>query len=457
MSHPGTGPPGEGKYVAAGPPPTDSIKLFVGQVPKNMSERDLLTIFKECGEVYELAVLRDKETSRHRGCAFVTYYSRDDATSAVIQFHDKRKLSPSVGFMQVKPASDCKIFVGNLPLDVTAEVVNSMFAKFGAVDEVHLIRDQRGEFKGCAFVRYRTKSDAVTAIQRLNDQKVNKGINSQLLVRFADGHRTAAQMVNGGAPIDAGESNGDTGNGDAPPLANGGGRGGDRAASFGSVVPVTRNLSQGSLDSAVKLDEQGLALANWLSNVIGSDARAYAQNFVQAGFRSINDIALLTDEDALRVGRVQVEQIVPNIVHRLRIVQAASMVLPPTVSADQLNNLKRWLEGTVHLDRSEADRSARRLAASGFLDLSDLMMLCNTTLCKSAGVDVSKILPNPAQRLKIVATIQLLQVPPSSSTQPPNVSNFGGVGTFGGADSEWQRGSSNPGLSSASSAWLPHN
>ena len=67
MSHPGTGPPGEGKYVAAGPPPTDSIKLFVGQVPKNMSERDLLAIFKECGEVYELAVLRDKETSRHRG------------------------------------------------------------------------------------------------------------------------------------------------------------------------------------------------------------------------------------------------------------------------------------------------------------------------------------------------------------------------------------------------------
>ena len=65
--------------------------------------------------------------------------------------------------------------MANLPLDVKVEAVNSMFAKFGAVDEVHLIRDHRGDFKGCAFVRYRSKSDAVTAIQRLNESKNLKG------------------------------------------------------------------------------------------------------------------------------------------------------------------------------------------------------------------------------------------------------------------------------------------
>ena len=91
-----------------------------------------------------------------------------------------------LGFMQVKPASDCKIFVANLPLDVKVETVNSMFAKFGAVDEVHLIRDHRGDFKGCAFVRYRSKSDAVTAIQRLNESKNLKGATGNLIVRFAD-------------------------------------------------------------------------------------------------------------------------------------------------------------------------------------------------------------------------------------------------------------------------------
>ena len=134
-----------------------------------MGERELIPIFTEIPEVYELAVLRDKETNRHRGCAFVTYYNRDDATSAVVEFHDKKKLSPTVGFMQVKPASDCKIFVANLPLDVKVETVNSMFAKFGAVDEVHHTRPSWRLC--CAFVRYRSKSDAVTAIQRLNESK----------------------------------------------------------------------------------------------------------------------------------------------------------------------------------------------------------------------------------------------------------------------------------------------
>ena len=222
----------DGKYNAGGLPPTDSIKLFVGQVPKNMAERDLLPIFKEVGDVYELAVLRDKETNRHRGCAFVTYYNRDDATTAVIQFHDKKKLSPSVGFMQVKPASDCKIFVANLPLDVTADAVSKMFGHFGAVDEVHLIRDLRGEFKGCAFVRYRTKSDAVTAIQRLNEQKQNGTLNNptaSLLVRFADGHRSGAQMMgtmqssSQQASNDSGNGRGMGGNGRSSGNSNGGG------------------------------------------------------------------------------------------------------------------------------------------------------------------------------------------------------------------------------------------
>ena len=493
----------DGKYNAGGLPPTDSIKLFVGQVPKNMAERDLLPIFKEVGDVYELAVLRDKETNRHRGCAFVTYYNRDDATTAVIQFHDKKKLSPSVGFMQVKPASDCKIFVANLPLDVTADAVSKMFGHFGAVDEVHLIRDLRGEFKGCAFVRYRTKSDAVTAIQRLNEQKQNGTLNNptaSLLVRFADGHRSVAQMMgtmqssSQQASNDSGNGRGMGGNGRSSGNSNGGGManggrgGGNGAMGYGGVAsgqragngPATASLPDMAA-TTVTLDDQGLALANWLSNVIGTDARAYAKTFVYCGFRSINDIALLKDEDALRRAGASLEAIVPNLVHRLRIVQASAMVLPPTVSAEQLNGLKRWLEMNVQLDRADADRSARRLAASGFIDMADLMMLTNASLCKSAKVDLAKILPNPAHRLKIMSSVQqgMLQssgnggglgVSSRSSSQgfadlvgnlsvgdgvnpEDRVGNGGGGHRGGGGVRQW--GTS--GLNGGASAWLPNS
>lgn len=481
----------DGKYNAGGLPPTDSIKLFVGQVPKNMAERDLLPIFKEVGEVYELAVLRDKETNRHRGCAFVTYYNRDDATTAVIQFHDKKKLSPSVGFMQVKPASDCKIFVANLPLDVTADAVSKMFGHFGAVDEVHLIRDQRGEFKGCAFVRYRTKSDAVTAIQRLNEQKQNGTLSNptaNLIVHFADGHRSGAQMM--GSMQSSQQVSNDNGNGrgmgtNGRSSANGvlasrGNGGIGYSGSNGQRASVSRSVSDMAA-ATVTLDDQGLALANWLSNVIGTDARAYAKTFVYCGFRSINDIALLKDEDALRRAGGKLESIVPNLVHRLRIVQASAMVLPPTVTAEQLNSLKRWLEMSVQLERADADRSARRLAASGFIDMADLMMLTNASLCKSASIDLAKILPNAAHRLKIMTTVHqnmlqsagsassALGVNPRSGNQgfadlvgslsvgdngnsEDRVGNGGGS-RHGGAVHQW--GTS--GLNGGASAWLPNS
>ena len=433
------------KYVAPGPPPTDSIKLFVGQVPKSMGERELIPIFTEIGEVYELAVLRDKETNRHRGCAFVTYYNRDDATSAVVEFHDKKKLSPTVGFMQVKPASDCKIFVANLPLDVKVETVNSMFAKFGAVDEVHLIRDHRGDFKGCAFVRYRSKSDAVTAIQRLNESKNLKGATGNLIVRFADGHRSISQMSNGNGSMQNGSNN----------RSNGMGQGNQRSRGNDNG-----NGNDVILNNIKTLDEAGIALSNWLSNVIGADARSYAENFVRRGFRSINDIALLNDEDSLRKASIDLSKIVSNPVHRIRIVQASSMVLPPTVSADQLNNLKRWLEMTVNLDRSDADRAARRLAAAGFLEMSDLMMLANTSLCESAGVNVSKLVPNFAHRLKIISSIQ------QGMLQQTQVGGLGaqvanGLNVSASAGSNW-RTPSEGGLGASSltgptsSAWLPH-
>ena len=440
------------KYVAAGPPPTDSIKLFVGQVPKSMGERELIPIFSEIGEVYELAVLRDKETNRHRGCAFVTYYNRDHATSAVVEFHDKKKLSPTVGFMQVKPASDCKIFVGNLPLDVKVEAVNAMFSKFGAVDEVHLIRDHRGEFKGCAFVRYRSKSDAVTAIQRLNESKNLKGATANLIVRFADGHRSISQMSNG-------MSNGNNS------------RNGGMNRNSRNNNENNNNNNDVIINNLNTLDEAGLALANWLSNVIGVDARQYAENFVRRGFRSINDMALLNDEDSLRKASIDVSKIVSNPVHRIRIIQASSMVLPPSVSADQLNNLKRWLEMTVHLDRSDADRAARRLAAAGFLEMSDLMMLANTTLCESAGVNISKLVPNFAHRLKIISAIQQGMLQQSQvgglTAQVGSTLNVGanaygststgapGLGGNSSSSNNW-RSPSDSLSGNTSSAWLPH-
>lgn len=45
----------------------DSIKLFVGQVPRTYDERDLRPIFEPFGEISELVILRDRQTGASKG------------------------------------------------------------------------------------------------------------------------------------------------------------------------------------------------------------------------------------------------------------------------------------------------------------------------------------------------------------------------------------------------------
>src|SRR5690242_15436312 len=48
-------------------PDPDAIKMFVGQVPRNMDEAELKKLFEEFGPVYQLNVLRDKATGQSKG------------------------------------------------------------------------------------------------------------------------------------------------------------------------------------------------------------------------------------------------------------------------------------------------------------------------------------------------------------------------------------------------------
>lgn len=52
-------------------PDNDTIKMFVGQVPRSMDENDLRRMFEEYGRVHSINVLRDKTTGASKGKIFL--------------------------------------------------------------------------------------------------------------------------------------------------------------------------------------------------------------------------------------------------------------------------------------------------------------------------------------------------------------------------------------------------
>lgn len=58
-----------------------------------------------------------------------------------------------------------------VPKSVNESVIQSLFEKFGAVDDVMILRDlETGEHKGCAFVRFKQFENASKAVEELHDK-----------------------------------------------------------------------------------------------------------------------------------------------------------------------------------------------------------------------------------------------------------------------------------------------
>lgn len=64
-------------------------KLYVGNLSYSTTEDDLQNLFSQAGSVQSVALIKDRDTGRSKGFAFVEMSSSAEAQEAIEQFHGK--------------------------------------------------------------------------------------------------------------------------------------------------------------------------------------------------------------------------------------------------------------------------------------------------------------------------------------------------------------------------------
>ncbi|XP_015119624.1 CUGBP Elav-like family member 2 isoform X3 [Diachasma alloeum] len=83
-------------------------KLFVGMLSKKYTENDVRNMFDVYGAIEECSVLRDNSTGQSRGCAFVTFASKQYAINAIKALHHSRTMEGCSSPLVVKFADTQK-------------------------------------------------------------------------------------------------------------------------------------------------------------------------------------------------------------------------------------------------------------------------------------------------------------------------------------------------------------
>ncbi|XP_016104821.1 probable RNA-binding protein 46 [Sinocyclocheilus grahami] len=151
-----------------GPPPPRGCEVFVGKIPRDMYEDELVPVFERAGRIYEFRLMMEF-SGENRGYAFVMYTTREGAQRA-IQLLDNYEIRPGKFIGVCVSLDNCRLFIGSIPKDKKKEEIQEEMMKVteGVVDViVYPSAVDRMKNRGFAFVEYESHKAAAMARRKL--------------------------------------------------------------------------------------------------------------------------------------------------------------------------------------------------------------------------------------------------------------------------------------------------
>ncbi|XP_057678666.1 heterogeneous nuclear ribonucleoprotein Q-like [Corythoichthys intestinalis] len=179
------GPPPESVYT--GVQPTMGTEIFVGKIPRDLFEDELVPLFEKAGPIWDLRLMMDPLSGLNRGYAFVTFCTQESAQEAVKLCNDW-EIRPGKHIGVCISVANNRLFVGSIPKSKTKEQIEEEFSKVteGLKDVIIYHQpDDKKKNRGFCFLEYEDHKTAAQARRRLMSGKV-KVWNNLVTVEWAD-------------------------------------------------------------------------------------------------------------------------------------------------------------------------------------------------------------------------------------------------------------------------------
>ncbi|KAM7465272.1 hypothetical protein LguiB_012834 [Lonicera macranthoides] len=152
-----------------------SSNLWVGNLAGEVTESDLMNLFKKQGEIDNITLYSA------RSYAFVHFKRIEEAIAARSSLQGIVLCGNALKIEFTKPARPCKsLWVGGIGASVSKEVLEGHFLKFGKIEDIKFFRD-----RNTAFVDYFRLEDAWQALKSMNGKRIGDG---QIRVDFLRSH-----------------------------------------------------------------------------------------------------------------------------------------------------------------------------------------------------------------------------------------------------------------------------
>ena len=82
------------------------MRIYVGNLPYESTEDDLIEAFSAHGEVESVTVIKDRDTGRSKGFAFVEMPTNSEAESAIAAFNGQEFNRRTLTVNEARPRAD---------------------------------------------------------------------------------------------------------------------------------------------------------------------------------------------------------------------------------------------------------------------------------------------------------------------------------------------------------------